>query len=125
MSTNYYLTRDRLPTDPEPELLACMGLDPDGLFRLHIGRSSGGWKFVFRTYPMLDLRSLADWEKYLLKMCVSGRTVQWRVVDDRGADVKVEDLLKLVDRGRLGRHELGVGDWVDPSGTCVISLQLR
>lgn len=54
MGTNYY-TRKKC---------ACCGSVSDEN-DLHIGKSSGGWKFLFAPYPEMNLTSWREWRKYL------------------------------------------------------------
>lgn len=49
MGTNYYAKVKDAPA-----------LEP-----LHIGKSSGGWEFLWRAHPELGLESVTQWRKFL------------------------------------------------------------
>lgn len=81
MGMNYYLHRKITPTDRE--VLERVGAK---LPRLHIGKNSWGWQFIFRLYysweveevfgERFELSSFRDWE---------------RLITDEGSEIVNED----------------------------------
>jgi hypothetical protein len=63
---------------------------------LHIGKSSGGWEFMFRGYrsspanPKEDILSWDDWKTRLL--------ADGTVVDEYGAAIPTQDFITLVEQ---------------------------
>ena len=57
MGTNYYIQREY--SGPEGEAIQ---------EKIHIGKNSGGWQFIFRAYKFRNIFSKADWEKYLTRL---------------------------------------------------------
>lgn len=53
MGTNYYVNQ---------KPCASCGR---GSEQIHVGKSSGGWKFLFQRHDILGLNSKVAWEKYL------------------------------------------------------------
>ena len=97
MGTNYYVDG--------------VGPDPDsGEARLHIGKASAGWRFLFHevTYGDRVLDSARAWYKFLY-----GR----EIVDEYGECVTREDLFAWIDRRALGysqgRRGEGPGETAD------------
>lgn len=56
--------------------------------RLHIGKSSAGWKFLFAEYD--NLRSWSAWQKFLMQPGV-------KVVDEYDEPLAVSDLERIVE----------------------------
>ena len=76
MGTNFYTTGD--PTCDNPEHTAT----------LHIGKSSGGWKFGFHAIPDLGLTSWEAWRTFL-----AGRTI----TDEYGTRLSLAEFTKKVE----------------------------
>jgi len=74
MGTNYYWIKDQCPTCGHRE-------------RLHIGKSSCGWKFAFHGTP--ETRMYQDWVEKLN----SGGTIK----NEYGKKVSVGDFLEMVE----------------------------
>lgn len=94
MGTNYY-------TAPEPACKCC-GHAPE---RLHIGKSSAGWSFLFAPCPELKLTSWRAWKAYL-----EGR----EIIDEYGEGHTLEDFSALVEAKVNGRGS--AEDTTDPDG---------
>lgn len=107
MGTNYYTTIVRI---------GCTHCGQQGPWtdRLHIGKSSGGWRFCFRVYREEDqqhfgancipssLGSLAEWRGFL---------ASHQVFDEYGKDISQEDFWGMVEAKADGvRHERN-GKW--------------
>lgn len=60
--------------------------------RKHIGKKSGGWKFLFRGYdkPDFQIKSYEAWRNYLLSNPVE-------IFDEAHEKVEMEDFFKIVD----------------------------
>lgn len=80
MGTNFYATT-------EPPCPHCGA----GGERLHIGKSSIGWEFLFAPYPELGLTSFAAWKAFL-----ASREIR----DEYGDPVMLADLEALVEAKR-------------------------
>ena len=60
---------------------------------LHIGKSTGGWKFVLQAHKELGLITAEDW---LLHMKVN----KGKIKDECGVEVSIDDLARVIsDRG--------------------------
>jgi hypothetical protein len=79
MGTNYYA-----PARPDCD---CCGR---GYEPLHIGKSSGGWKFLFAPYPDLGLTSWKAWKSYL-------ESTSSIIEDEYGQTVTLAELIELVE----------------------------
>jgi len=84
MSTNYYV---QLFEDPGT--------------KLHIGKSSAGWKFSLRVHPDRDINTFYDWLKVLSRVSSVitdeyGRVVQFgdmvRTIAVRGSNLRTSSL---------------------------------
>jgi hypothetical protein len=74
MGTNYYVTKES--------------------FRMHFGKSSGGWCFLLRIYPDRGIHNLSDWYRYIASEA-------YEIKDEYGTRVDFEDLMSIVmDRKR-------------------------
>lgn len=60
-------------------------LNDDYEVKLHIGKSSYGWKFLLCAYPELDIMSLEDWEDLSKK---PGN----RIINEYGEDISLDEL---------------------------------
>lgn len=80
MGTNYYVKTVKKGPCP-----TC-GYEPTHE-PLHIGKSSGGWKFLFAPYPELGLTSWASWKAYLV-----GKAIE----DEYGQGHSLEALEELI-----------------------------
>lgn len=87
MGTNYYLAKNK----------------PTCANALHIGKSSGGWRFLFSYHDKYDidwkmigethLNSFEKWKEYLEKSVESG---EYSIVNEYDEIVSVDDFIKLV-----------------------------
>jgi len=111
MGTNYYACTDDTP-----------GIE-DGL---HIGKSSGGWDFLWRGHERLNLTTRELWEGYLRQPRVT-------IVAEHGVTYTLDEFLKVIvdekpsvvirhanywlrhDRDSLD-NSLNVTCWVDEVG---------
>ena len=86
MSTNYYLNH---PTGPT----------------YHIGKSSGGWQFLFDTVDNLsvDVKSCDDWKVFIDDMTGEG----WLLEDEYGREVKMAVLVDIIQKAQA----TGVNCW--------------
>lgn len=82
MGTNYYTDGD-LPC-------ACCGRGGE---ELHIGKSSGGWQFLFAPYPERGLTSFKAWREFL-----TDREIR----DEYGDKHTLADLMALVESKQAG-----------------------
>jgi len=103
MGTNYYTPKD-------PPCPTCNKGGED----YHIGKSSGGWQFLFASYPEKGLVSCKDWREFL-----KGR----KIIDEYGKEYTYEQLFEWVENKQGGRNlEIdGYPDWrrfeyTDPEG---------
>lgn len=76
MGTNYQVTAD--PTCDNPAHIET----------LHIGKSSGGWKFSFHGIPERDLTSWAAWKAFIADK---------PVIDEYGQTLTLEEFTKVVE----------------------------
>ena len=105
MSTNYYLKR--IPTKEEiaqcHQLLDERKIDTDDLYgedygtpclqsvlaemteNVHLGKYSGGWRFLFRTNTNLYGKTIQSCMDYLARCLESGR---WRICDEYGKTIR-------------------------------------
>lgn len=81
MGTNYYVKTETKPACP-----TCG--HKEHIEPLHIGKSSGGWQFLFAPYPELGLTSFAAWKVYLADK---------GIVDEYGRDHTLKALEELVN----------------------------
>jgi hypothetical protein len=72
------------------------GHEEDG--SLHIGKKSGGWRFLFRAHPENGLTSVSEWIVYLSHPGV-------RIESEYGADISLWEMLRtmLTDRDDDGK----------------------
>lgn len=67
------------------------GVDGDDRSGLHIGKSSAGWQFMFRSHPHLQITSFADWLSYLTRPDVE-------VSDEYGAEIPLSEMVDIMSR---------------------------
>ena len=101
MGMNYYLHRKITPTDRE--VLERVG---SKLPRLHIGKNSWGWQFLFRLYRFweveevvgdrFELASFRDWEQLI-------DDEKFEIVNEDD-EVKSAAFLKSLIEGKLGQQ---------------------
>lgn len=99
MGTNYYLE--------EPTGDPCRGCGLPSLVSLHIGKSSGGWAFLFRAHE--GVRSEVDWRARIETAVAAGG----RIVDEYDRDCSVEEFWKMVEDKRKLHRELFYDDYYD------------
>jgi hypothetical protein len=76
MGTNYYAVKKK-PSEYNNEI--------------HIGKSSGGWRFLFQGYSdELTINSKEDWEKFL-------KNDEYVIMDEYGSRISYKDFFKLVE----------------------------
>lgn len=119
MSTNYYLKR--IPTKEEiqqcHQLLDKRKIDSDDLYnegygapclesvlttmteKIHLGKYSGGWRFLFRTNSSLYEKSISSCMDYLTRSIKSGL---WRICDEYGETIPINDFEQLVKKSLGG-----------------------
>lgn len=81
MGTNYYVAMEACPH---------CGRGDD---RLHIGKSSAGWEFLFAPYPENGLTSWRAWKTFLKNR---------PIVDEYGQPIDLYDLECLIEAKRGG-----------------------
>ncbi len=81
MGTNYYVT---------PDVCAHCGRGDE---RLHIGKKSSGWAFIFEQYPDRGLTSWAAWKAFV---------ANHPVMNEYGEPVPLADLTAIVGRPNDG-----------------------
>lgn len=94
MGTNYYVPA-------KPPCAAC----GHGSADLHIGKSAGGWRFMFHAYPEHGLTTWAAWQAYLADK---------EIKNEYGTPVSLEALAEKVESKLTGRH--CASDRLDPDG---------
>jgi len=91
MGTNYYVTRDTCPMCNHAET------------RLHIGKSSAGWKFCFHAINELNLKSYRQWMDYISE-CGA-------LFDEYGREFTLDQFLKLVDSKQCDKDNTTEESW--------------
>jgi hypothetical protein len=99
MGTNYYaLTNVCICCDRPEETI-------------HIGKRSGGWRFVFHGTE--EIRSWEDWRTFLRK---PGTLIK----EKYGPHLTLSELIEIVDESRPGKTEMFYPgqstEWEDPEG---------
>lgn len=85
MGTNYY-------TETPACEVACEHCSEKR--ELHIGKSSGGWKFGFQGHPDLGLISWVAWQKFLADRPIT---------DEYGRELSLDELRQVVEDRRAPR----------------------
>lgn len=76
---------------------------------IHVGKSSFGWTFLFRSYPDRLLTSKKAWEHYITRLGVV-------IYDEDGVEHPVEEFFKRVEARRHERAITRTPDYQrDPS----------
>lgn len=90
MGTNYYL---------EPRKADCIecGRPLEETERRHIGKSSGGWVWLWRGYESPALTAAASWFAYLAEAVGGGASI----VDEYGKTVELSELARRVVNNRM------------------------
>ena len=82
MGTNYYLVKNR----------------PSIASGLHIGKSSVGWRFIFRKYSLFEtdvpLKTFENWRDYLIETTTKGTHV---IMNEYDEIVSLDSFLELVE----------------------------
>lgn len=107
MGTNYYL--HIYEGDPTP-CETCGHCERERITEIHIGKSSGGWRFLFQGYPSGifedgddPVHSLADWVREFEK---GDREIR----DEYGDLITLEEFLEWVGaKHRLRDHSKALG----------------
>jgi len=103
MGTNYYLHKN--------ECEHCGRYD-----REFIGKSSGGWRFLFRGHNPsslemdlgdIPLTTVEDWRE---------KVKEGRIIDEYGKEKASDEFWELVESKQKDKVELIYGEWVDPDG---------
>lgn len=106
MGTNYYFEENKCES--------CGKAD----HKLHIGKSSAGWTFVFSGTDLI--KSWEEWERYLTRN-------KGRIVDEYGQELDLKNLKDIIfNRGddlwnHAERHP--EGNWVDDKGHAFIGTE--
>lgn len=116
MGTNYYLKTD---------VCECCGRERE---RVHIGKSSSGWPFLFRGYRQwppdgvpASITSAAEWRQFLEHSI----GLKGQIVDEYGRAHSLDDLWSLVvDKRKLTtgpdscsyKHGSSQSEWYDSEG---------
>lgn len=87
MGTNYYLV-----SPPKRECPYCER--PYKQTRLHIGKASAGWYFVFHAVP--DARTVEAWRAKIKALCSIG----WQIEDEYGGVQSADAFWKWMDERR-------------------------
>ena len=92
MGTNYYVIKRKPSLHPSA---------------IHIGKSSAGWKFLFRGYldseegfndEKLNIVSVEDWEKYL-------DNNELIILDEYDCPISYEEFFAMVERKQTEENE--------------------
>jgi|ERR1019366_3151677 hypothetical protein len=116
MGTNYYIQ-----TQPTNHCDKCGREDPAE--NIHIGKSSGGWKFSFHT----RFKTFKEWKVFL-------EANKDQIVDEYDSPISLEDLLEIVEEKQGGiwlgdpryeraHHELSTYEYLDPEGYRFINAE--
>lgn len=89
MSANYYVRYDKCE--------CCGRYD-----KLHIGKQSVGWTFLFRSYRELELHSAGQWRELLNKKGSS-------ILDEYGVTITPEDFFAKVEAAQTAVNKRYVG----------------
>lgn len=90
MGTNYYLVSKEKTYHCEK-----CGYSPD---RRHIGKSSGGWAFMLRVYPEIDIHDINDWDRLFAD-------TRFYIENEYGDIISAGLMLNIItDRPKESRH---------------------
>jgi hypothetical protein len=76
MGTNYYYIVPKCPTCGNRDIL-------------HIGKSSAGWKFMFRAHPEKEIKAFRDWVRVLSRG-------DGHIEDEYGRKIEFYEFLRMV-----------------------------
>lgn len=84
MGTNYYAIKNKISLYPQS---------------IHIGKSSAGWKFLFRGYfkgenyifENLEIKSIDDWKTFL-------KNYDYIILDEYDKIISYDDFFKMVEK---------------------------
>jgi hypothetical protein len=99
MGTNYYAATDRCPH--------CGRADE----KLHIGKSSFGWAFLFRAHLDYAPRPLTSWAAWRELLAQPGTVI----TNEYDEVVALEDFESMVD-GKRGLKKSSLDETLDPEG---------
>lgn len=94
MGTNYYLNISVCKCCRKPVEV------------LHIGKSSAGWKFAFKTYKDLGISTVADWVKLI-------ESINNEIVDSCGDKISSAGFIDFIDSKIDGKSNGAFGFWCD------------
>lgn len=83
MSTNYYWQENECPTCNRST-------------QIHIGKTAGGWRFLFRGYDKTqdqEIHSWQDWKRFLRRFKDKGK-----IINEYGRTKSLEEFIDLVNR---------------------------
>lgn len=94
MGTNYYLSVDICNCCKRPAKT------------LHMGKSSAGWKFMFRRYKDLNIFNVADW---IILIKTKGN----KIVDEYCEHISSAEFIDLIDSKIDDKSNFGFEHWSD------------
>ena len=97
--------------------------------RLHIGKSSAGWEFLWQAYPELDIFTVKDWSDFLVS-----NKLESNIVDEYEGKISIIEFFNSVADnthrnkkfGSMKWHKEETGDesaYADPEGATFIIKQ--
>jgi len=106
MGTNYYIKTFR---EEKNKCEHCGRADITPEEEIHIGKKSGGWKFIFNP----RFKSWDEWKKFIW-------TWNLRIFDEYERNIPFDEFCEVVEKGQDGRV-LGnpQSEFMDPKGYCI------
>lgn len=108
MGTNYYVR----PAPCERPCIHCQAPET-----IHLGKSSGGWAFMFRAYPEIGDTGRSEIGPVVSDFASWTALVHLGTIEtEYGEPLAIDDLLKMIEDDRGKRRSLGGGDFADADG---------
>lgn len=97
--------------------------------KLHIGKSSESWEFIWQAYPELDIFTVKDWSDFFISNKIEGN-----IIDEYDNNVSIIEFFNSIadnnsrckKYGTLKRHLQETSDcssYADPDGNVFIIHQ--
>jgi hypothetical protein len=104
MGTNYYMMKGQsVPESDYTHPLSGLIREGTGVCaKIHIGKSSYGWCFSLHVMPQHGISNLGDWKVLVDRLLGEG----WRIENEYGEALTVEELWKVVERVDWERQEV-------------------
>ena len=108
MGTNYYLVKD-VGIDEIME-----AFDLPNKIRIHVGKRSNGWPFMFHAVGMIE--SWSQWQNHIIRCLSAG----WELEDEHGVSYTLDEFVTVVEKTKHHRRHIKestlVGEWLDDEG---------